>query len=480
MSSSPVMPARLLGVLGLAAVLGGCVADIGPLPALTDGKDIEASRTFAAATSPGAALQEDWWKGLGDPQLDRLIDEALAGSPSLAIAAARITQADATASRTSAEAGPTVNGEGAVQEVRQSLNTGFPPSFKAFLPQGWHDQARVDAAVNYQLDFFGKNRAALAAATSNADAVRADAAASRLTLSTAIAGAYADLKQAFADRDAVNEAIAVRTQSAGLMQQRFQQGLENRQPAARAESAAASARTDLAQIDGRIALLRNQLAALMGKGPDRGLTIERPVAGAIQPLAVPTDLAANLVGRRPDVAAARARVQAAASREDRARADFYPNINLAAVIGLQSLPINTLLTNDSQFGSFGPAISLPIFDSGARQATYRGSRGAYVEAAETYRQTVVQAYRDVADALAQRKALEDQLVQARAAVRASDEAHTIADQRYRAGLERYLTVLDAEDTLLAARRRATDLEAGAFNTDVALVRALGGGYRAPS
>ncbi len=480
MSSSPVMLARLLGALALSVALAGCAADLGPRPALTDGKDIEAQRTFATAASPGAALAGDWWKSFGDPQLDRLIDEAVAGSPSLAIAAARISQAEAAASRTSNEAGPTVTGEGAVQGVRQSLNTGFPPAFKAFLPQGWHDQARVDAAVNYQLDFFGRNRAALAAATSNADAVRADAAAARLTLSTAVAGAYADLKQAFADRDAVNEAITVRTQSASLMQQRFQQGLENREPAARAESAAASARTDLAQIDGHIALIRNQIAALLGKGPDRGLAIDRPAAGAMQPLAVPTDLAADLVGRRPDVAAARARAQAAASREDRARADFYPNINLAAVVGLQSLPISTLLTNDSQYGSFGPAISLPIFDNGARNDAYRGSRGAYLEAAGVYRQTVVQAYRDVADALAQRKALQDQLVQALAAVRASDEAHTIADQRYRAGLERYLTVLDAEDDLLAARRRATDLEASAFNTDVALIRALGGGYHTPS
>ena len=477
-SSNP--PGRLLGALSAAALLAGCATDLGPRPALIGSDQMQASRTFAAAPAAGVQLDEKWWEAFGDPQLSRLIDEAVADSPGLSIAAARIAQADAAADRTGALAGPNAGADAAVQGVRQSLNNGFPASFKSFLPQGWKGQARVSANLNYELDFFGRNRAALAAATSNAEAVRADAAAARLTLSTAIAGAYADLAQQYADRDAVNEAIAVRTQSAGLLQQRFQQGLETRQPAARAEAAIATSRTDLAQVGGRIALGRKQLAALLGTGPDRGLTIERPAASKLVPIAIPNVLASDLVGRRPDVAAARARAQAAASREDKAHADFYPSINLAAVAGLQSLPITTLLTGDSQFGTAGPALSLPVFDGGAREDAQRGARASYLEAAAVYQQTVIQAYRDVADALSERRALDGQLAQARAAVASGEEARDLADKRYRAGLERYTTVLDAQDQTLIARRRFSDLEASAFIIDIALIRALGGGYRTPS
>lgn len=480
MPSSLVSPGRLASALMFSAALAGCAApDIGERPDLGAGETVAASRSFADAGSPSATLEEDWWRAFGDPQLNRLIDQALARSPTLAVAAARIAQADAAAGRQAAADRPSASVGGAVQEVRQSLNNGFPPAFKAFLPQGWHDEARVSASVSYELDFFGRNRAALAAATSAADATRADAAAARLTLSTAVAGAYATLAQLYADHDTVRDAIAERGQSAALQQQRFRQGLESRQPAARAEADLAASRADLAQIEGRIALVSNLLAALVGKGPDRGLEIERPAQG-IKRFAAPAVLPADLVGRRPDVAAARARAQAAASREDRARADFYPNVNLAAAYGLQSLPISLLAQGDSQFGSVGPAISLPVFDAGAREATYRGSRAAYLEAAAVYQQTIVQAFREVADALAQSRSLGEELTQAKAEVRACEEARTLADQRYRAGLERYFVVLDAQDKLIVARRRVADLEAGAFNIDIALIRALGGGYRAAS
>ena len=202
--------------------------------------------------------------------------------------------------------------------------------------------------------------------------------------------------------------------------------------------------------------------------------------GAVRPLAVPATLAADLVGRRPDIAAARARAQATGAREDQAKAEFYPNINFAAVVGLQSLPASLLLQNNSQFGSVGPAISLPIFGSGGRQDAFRGSRAAYQEAAADYSQAVVQAYREVADALTQRRAIEAELASARAAVAARREARAIAGRRFDAGLERMTAVLDTDEELLAARRRVAGLEASAFNTDVALIRALGGGYLSPA
>lgn len=476
-SASPRGP--LASALILTALLGGCATDIGPRPQIDAQSAPAAQRTFAAApTAPAPA--GDWWTAFGDAQLNALIDEALAGSPSLQVAAARIAQAETQLDSTIAASRPDVTGQASVGETRQSLNTGFPDAFKAFLPQGWHDQARAAVEVNQRLDFFGRLKAGLAAANLNVDATQADADEARLMLSTSVAGAYADLVQLFADRAALEEAIKVRGQTAQLLQQRFNEGVENRGPAARAEAALASARTELAQIDGRIALTRNQIAALVGAGPDRGLQIQAPGAPVLKPIGLPPTLAADLIGRRPDVAAARARAQAAAAQEDLARLEFYPNINLTAVIGLQSLPASKLLQADSQYGNVGPALSLPIFDGGAIEARYRGRRAVYEQAVAEYQRTVVQAYQDVADALARLKAQDAQMGEAQAGLKAAEEAYSIARQRYDAGLDRYLDVLSAEDAVLAQRRRIAGLQSSTFNLDIALIRALGGGYTAPS
>ena len=184
------------------------------------------------------------------------------------------------------------------------------------------------------------------------------------------------------------------------------------------------------------------------------------------------------MGRRPDVAAARARVEAAAQREHVAKTAFYPNLDLVANIGLQALPSNLLFDKDSPYGNFGPAFTLPIFDAGANEAGYRGARGAYAEAVATYNKTVINAFREVADAVSNQKASANQLGEAREALRASEDAYGVAQQRYGAGLVRNLDVLTAEGQVLTARRRVADLEATAFSLDVALIRALGGGFRA--
>lgn len=481
MASPDVSPSPMsLFRAGLLAsslfTLAACAPDLGPKPALITTSALGAGQSFAAP--PTAAPADGWWKAYADPQLDGLIDEALAGSPDLAVAAARLAQAGAAAGQARATRAPTLGVTGALEEARQSLNNGFPDEFKAFLPQGWNDQARLTANLRYQLDLFGKNRAAFAAATSNVEAARADQAAARLTISTGVAGAYAELKRLYADRAAAEDAARVRGQTARFFADRQRAGLETRGPVSQAAAEAANARADVAALDGQIIVVRHQLAAMVGKGPDRGLELSPPAPGALHPAGLPANLAADLIGRRPDIAAARARVEAAAQREKVAHADFYPNIDLVAAIGLQSLPVDVLFKRDSQYGAFGPALTLPIFDGGGRENAYRGTRGAYAEAAAVYNRTVVNAFREVADAVSNQKAAAAQLVEAREALRASEDAYGVAQTRYGAGLVRNLDVLTAEGAVLTARRRVANLEATAFNLDVALIRALGGGYGA--
>ncbi|MDB5467058.1 MAG: efflux system, outer rane lipoprotein NodT family, partial [Phenylobacterium sp.] len=253
-------------------------------------------------------------------------------------------------------------------------------------------------------------------------------------------------------------------------------GLDTRGDQRQAEAEPLQAQADLAAVDEQIALTRNRLAALLGAGPDRGLTIARPAAAALKPFGLPAQLAANLVGRRPDIVAARWRAEAASHRIKEAKAAFYPDINLAAFIGGQALHLNQLFSRGSDIGAVGPAISLPIFEGGRLRAGLRGAEADRDAAVASYDGAVAEAFRQVADVVASQRALGAQLDSSRAALTASEDAYRIARLRYQGGLSTYTQLLTVEQAVLGRRRRVADLEARAFALDVALVRALGGGF----
>lgn len=466
---------RLTLMAGAAAALSAC-ASVPHLDAAPEPKTAAAYVASQSFSAPAAEWPTDrWWAAYDDPQLSGLIEEAMAGSPDLAKAQARVRRAEAYADMTGSTLGPHISAVASVAETKQSYNNGVP---KAFVPHGWNDTGLAGASLDWQLDFFGKNRALLAAATTEADAAQAEAAAACLTLSTAIAGAYADLAQLHADRDAAQDAVRIRTESEALITARRRQGLETLAAQERAHSARASTEAELAALDEAVGLTRNRLAALIGQGPDRGLAITRPAPGAIRAFGLPQNLQAELIGRRPDVVAARLTAEAAAKRIKAAKADFYPNVNLTAFIGLQSLGLDMLMKSSSSVGSVGPAISLPIFDSGRLQGAYRGARADYDNAVATYDQTLTRALQEVADSAVSARALEARLSKSREALTASQAAYELARQRYARGLGTYLDVLTAEDALISNRRTVADLETRAFTLDVALVRALGGGFGA--
>jgi NodT family efflux transporter outer membrane factor (OMF) lipoprotein len=464
----------LLAQLALAA-LAGCVGvpKLGAPAARHDPAALASARSFAAA--PAAWPSDRWWEAYGDTQLGGLIDEALRESPTLAEAQARLRAAEARAERAGADRGPLVTGNAEAEMLKQSYNNGIPAQF---VPHGWNDAGRVTLNLGYDFDFWGRNRAALAAATSEARAAAADAAASRLVLSTSIASAYAELDRLYSERDLAAEAVKVREHSLALVVQRVANGLDTVTERRQAEAQVPQARGALAAIDESIGLVRDQLASLVGAGPDRGLDIGRPAARAGRRFGLPENLAADLIGRRPDIIAARWRADAATQRVGVARAAFYPNINLNAFIGFQALGLANLFKSGSDIGSVGPALSLPIFDAGRIRADYKGARAEADAAVASYNQVLVQALREVADAATSQRAVADRLAEARQALAASEEAARLARLRYQGQLANYLTVLDAEDRVIAARRDVADLEGRALSLDVSLVRALGGGFTA--
>ena len=464
----------LLGAAA-AATLSGCAA----IPKLGPEPQPKAPATYATAESfaaPSADWPADrWWTAYRDPQLDKLIDEALAGSPDLVQAEARVRQAQAIAEQTNSALLPHLNAGASAVGINPSHNLGLP---SGLMPHGWRDLEIVGVGLDWQIDFFGRNRALLAAATSEAEARRADVAEARLALSTGIAGAYADLAQLYAERDAALEAVRVRTESEALISARAEHGLETDAARDRAHSASAAAKEQLAAIDEAIGLARNGIAALMGQGPDRGLAIARPTPGTIRAFGLPANLPAELVGRRPDIVAARLTAQAAQKRIKAAKADFYPNVNILALAGASSIGLNMLTKAGSGFGAAGAAVTLPIFSAGRLEGAYRGARADYDTAVAAYDKTLVRALQEVADNAVSAQALETRLADSRDSLAAADKAYDLTRQRYARGLGTYLDVLSAEDALISSRRQVADLEARSFILDVSLIRALGGGYRA--
>jgi NodT family efflux transporter outer membrane factor (OMF) lipoprotein len=464
-------------VLGAALVgLAACAS----LPRVGEHTDPKAAAAYATSETFQAPAMEwpadGWWRAYQDPQLTSLIETALKGTPSLAQAEARFRKALTTVGESRSVLWPSLEFDANGGEVKESLNQGFPPQFAQYLPRGYNSTAYFALKFNYEIDFWGKNRAAIAASVSDARASAAEAADARLALSSGIALAYAELARLYAEYDVAARTVKLKEETAALVSKRVENGLDTRADLKQAEAGPPTARAQIAALEEQIAQTRDRLAALMGQGPDAGLAISRPVDSAIKAFGLPPALAANLLGRRPDLIAARWRAEAAAKRIGVARAEFYPNVNLAAYVGQQAVFAHLLLRGSSQIGGVEPALTLPIFEGGQLRAQYRGAWADYDDAVATYDATLVQALQEVADAAASERALCTRLSESRAALAANEEAYKIARLRYEGGLSNYQSVLLAEDAVLQSRLAVADLDARAFTLDVQLIQALGGGY----
>ena len=468
---------KILAAGSLFALLlaGGCAS----IPAsrhpatVTPVATLAAQRSFATATVAADAWPaSEWWNAFGDPQLDALIAEALTGSPSLRVAQARTREALARADVAGAARYPQVNAGLASTRERFSANGLYPPPFGG----SWNTQSELSATLSWDLDLWGANRAASSAALSEARASAIDSLAARLTLSANIAHAYVQLERAYLELDVARATLEQREEILALSRERNAAGIDSRLELKQAEAAVPASRAQIVQLEETIALTRDALAALLGQGPDRGATIARPTARALATIAIPARLPADLLGRRPDIAAQRWRIEAARHDVDAAKAAFYPNVNLTALIGFQNLGAATLLTAANRELGAGPALSLPIFDAGRRRASLAARGAGYDAAVEQYNQALADALRDVADQLASSHSVDAQRSEQQQAIAAAEEAYRLAMLRYREGVGNYLQVLSSETLLFAQRSLDVELRARALDVSINLVRALGGGY----
>ena len=440
---------------------------MGDANALAAQKSLAGTPVVAASWPRG-----DWWTALGDAELDRLIEEALAGSPTLKVAAARTRKALGLAETSKAALYPRVDASYEATRERFPEHGLVPPPAAG----GWSTVHQLQATLAWELDFWGKNRAAYDSALGEAKAAEVDAYAARLALSANVAQAYVQLQRAYLQLDVAQTTLKEREQIFALTRDRNAAGVDSRLELKQAESALPATREQIAQLNETIALTRNQLAALLGQGPDRGLSIGRPDAHSLETVALPASLPAELLGRRPDLVAQRARVEAAQKEIAVAKAEFYPNVNLIAFIGLQSLGSAGFLSAASRTLGVGPAISLPIFEAGRLRGNLAGKNADYDIAVESYNQTLADALRDVVDNLASFRSVAEQRREQAQALSTAQEAYDLALLRYREGIGNYLQVLSAEQPLLAQESLDADLRSREILLSIDLVRALGGGF----
>lgn len=472
------MSARLGPIAGLLMAIllaAGCASTSGlSTQATLKNADALAAEKALAGTAASAAAwpAADWWRSFNDPQLDQLMDEALADSPTLKIAAARTRKALAFADNARSSLYPQVNADLEITRERFTERGLVPPPFAG----SWSTLQQLQATLNWELDFWGKNRAAYESALGQARATAIDGYAARIALSTNVAQAYVQLQRAYLQLDVAEATLHEREQLYALTRDRNAAGIDSRLELKQAESALPATREQITQLQETIQLTRNQLAALLGQGPDRGLAIARPAATVLAALALPSTLPAELLGRRPDLIAQRVRVEAAQKDIASAKAEFYPNVNLMAFVGLQSLGGAGFLSAASRMVGFGPAVSLPIFDAGRLRANLAGRNADYDIAVEQYNQTLADAIRDVVDQLASLRSVDEQRRQQVQAQATAQEAYDLALLRYREGIGNYLQVLSAEAPLLVQQGLDADLRARQLALAINLVRALGGGF----
>ncbi|MGH8326788.1 MAG: efflux transporter outer membrane subunit [Steroidobacteraceae bacterium] len=470
-----VTPATMAAIAVAAiAVLAGCATTggLGPRARVRAIDTLGASRTLSGARVSGTWPTRDWWTSFGDPQLDRLVKGGLAGSPTLQEAEARTRLALAAAHAADAARLPQIDLSGSTTRERFPGHSIIPPPYGG----AWSTQNELSVSLGFELDFWGKYRSAYEQSLDAARASGLDAQAARVALSTEIAHAYIAMERAYLERDVDKTLLSERERIYALTRQRRSAGIDSLVDVKQAQSALPDARERITQLDEAIGLSRDALAALIGQGPDRGLAIERPRLAALPAPALPTRLPAALLGRRPDILALRWRIESAEHGIAAAKAQFYPDVNLAAFAGFAALGTGDLLAAANREYGVGPALSLPIFEGGRLRANLAGRDAQYDIAVARYNAALAAALRDVADQLVSLRSLAAQRTELKSGLATAQDAYDLALLRYRGGLGNYLQVLTTHSQLLAQRELDVALEARAWNVSIDLVRALGGGY----
>ncbi|KWR91869.1 efflux transporter outer membrane subunit [Cupriavidus sp. IDO] len=477
----PYLPT--LATLTVALVLAGCslaptykVPETATAPAFKEAEAAAAEGAQWKTGTPAEGQQRgDWWKVFGDADLDRLIEAANTYNQDLAASAARLKQARAFTGATEADLYPQLS-------IGLDPTRTQPSAASLGLPDGTRIPARTvlkaRAFAGYELDLFGRVASSVNAARAEGDAAGDLYRSVQLALQADTAQAYFALRTLDSERELLNATIRLREDALSLLKKRYDAGETTDLDPARAEAELGTARADLATIERRRANQEHALAVLTGVPPAQFALAAHPFDTA--PVAIPPGLPSELLERRPDIAAAERQMAAANARIGVARAAFFPRISLTGLFGFESSDLSNLFKWSSRTWLLGPlvgtTIAQTVFDGGRNSANLAGARAAHEESAAHYRQTVLVAFREVEDSLADVRWLSQQGAALDSALAGARRAQRISRSRYDAGAVDYLTVIDADRTVLQSQRDANQVAGLRAAATVSLVRSLGGGW----
>jgi NodT family efflux transporter outer membrane factor (OMF) lipoprotein len=455
-------------VLASALTFAGCVLPPkeSPHPKPLASDDLALT---GAAVEPAA---DGWWDSFKDPQLDRLIRLGLKDSPTLAQAKARVGAALAQTQSEQAALLPSANLDASTLYERAPNNYLIPPPLAG--NSFWQSQA--GASLGWDLDFWGRQADAVHRARDLAESASFDEDNARLMLAGAIAQAYIELYRENALADIAHRSELQRQNIVDITRRRVSAGLDTQLEIREAEGQLPQARVARTQAQAAAQVAVHELATLTGQGAAAYSTIQRPVLQVQEALPVPKDLPINLLARRPDVLSARSLVQAADAQRLASKAAFYPDVSLRALAGIGAFGMSNLVNWNARGYGAGPLISLPLFDGGRLKAQYRGSEAELDSAIAGYNDTVLHAVEQTADQITRLDALAREQVDQQQTLDATEAAYKLAEERYRAGLASYLSVLNAETQVLTARQSMVDILTSQAVARVTLLLAVGGSF----
>ncbi len=428
----------------------------------------------------GGWPSERWWEMFDDPQLNHLVELALRESPTLNKALAKLAEAEQQAKKERSRLFPELDFD-YVEQWQYFSKNGFERAFFPIPPTAQQIPAtdnQIDLGLNfnYEIDFFGRNRNLYKADLDRARAERAEAKQATLILTAHIVQTYIELQTKWAQHEVIKERIEQRNFLFDLTTARSQHALDPETPVLEREQDIYDVEQSLILLDKEIALDRHMLAVLIGVGPDTDLAVLPTPMIFERPFSIPSDLSSDLLARRPDLTAQIWRVEAAARDIGAAKADFYPRVNLMAFAELESLAFNKLLSISSKQGGLVPAVHLPIFTGGRLTANLKKKVAEFNEETYRYNELLLNAARQVSDQISTLTATFDIVSRQINSLETAEEQFELQFDRYRYGIDNFLSVLSREDNLLTQRYLLYAFERDYLLAVLNLAKALGGGY----
>lgn len=457
--------------LAAALLIAGCATALPEIPLQqppAQFKEIGGER-WTIARPAEAQDRGTWWKAFADPVLDRLAERAAVNNTSIHEAAARLAQARALVRNAQAARLPQVGvGAGAARQAGANTANGASPA----------TLVQAGASLSWELDLFGRLAQARDAASLDAQAREALLHSTRLLVQAEVAQTYLAVRALDTERALVRDTVTAYADTLRLTQRRFQAGDIAELDVVRVQAELAATEADALALDRQRAELEHALAVLVG---DPASEFDLGAADWTTALPViPPGVPGTVLARRPDVAAAQASLLAAQARVGVAQAAWFPGVALTADGGFASPELGDLFKWSARAWSVGALLSLPLFDGGRREAGVQGAQAQLDAALAGYRGQVLTAFREVEDQLSGLRLLHEQSQAQGRAVDAARRASVISEARYRSGLVSQLELLDARRSELRNRRQALQVKSQQYQATVALIRALGGGWEAPS